>query len=732
MPGYQDLKNAKPATLIALASAWIGIAETHTEASKMLASHVTDKLTARSLDGQAIRAAQGRGDELNEQIKAGVSEADAIAGLVEGFGAGVAALQIELLNLAAQVKAQEPHMKLNEASGTVSYTPPPMDSGYESHPEIYAEITADGAEAARRFTESIGDVLSRARTLDATFAKNLTTVTELDAPFDSSFNPDSDQDIADVKAREDAGKVADLLHGGEDRKVSVEELGLANQLMARHKDDDAFATTLMDDLGPKGLLSTSADIAQRFGTDGDPGNDRLALAMRERLGLTLATATDSGNEFHVDENWMSDLRDEGASTYKVGNGEDERVTPGYTLLAPLLTEGKFDGEFITPVAQHMLALDKHGINWSSEPDPLAPYDKSSVNPVNGALIALDHNPEAATEVFSGRKPEHQFPGYPYAPPNVTDTVEPVDDPLEYVLDTAGKYAAIDTDVAGNALEAAATGMPSGTDLSKVGSTPVHTEDMAKVTSGLFDYVSEHDGDFKGTERLSGMVDNLGDVTSNYIEDFYSAYTPNDSWNPASYGVAPDLPSDPGGFDDSKMDRWMQLMGTDDHAAEAVAKSSGQVTELAMSNGATDADTGSRQANLYEAMHGYGRISGEVMQGRIAAYEDGYLDSVKIETGGVEGGKWLAGRLLGEVPVIGNELGTASGYLIDGAYDFREKDIQDHIHDEQQRMSDKERTELEEKLRPLVEQSLAVADVNDKTEADQMLKQFAHFYYGAIK
>lgn len=623
MPGYADVRNARPEALATLAAAWSGVADTHTDASRLLAAKASDVLHGKSLDGQSIRAAQGRAEKLNQRIRAGVAEADDIARLVKGFGADIAGLRAELAELAAQVKEQDPYLKLDENSGEVTYTPPPMAGGYQDHPEIYAEITADGSRAATAFNERIADVLKRAGKLDAEFVRNLTMVAELDRRFDASFNPDGGGDLA---ARDDAERVSQLLRGGKDHKVSESELAQANQLLERHADNDVFATTLMTELGPKGLLTVSGDIAFRFGSDDDPADDRLALDAQRQLGAALATATDPDNPSHVSPEWMAELREQGATPYLVGDRDVPggfRETSGYSVLAPMLTHGEFDTAFITPVAKHMLALDATGMDWSSPqgPDPLLGHDRVAVNPVNGVLVALDHSPEAAADFFSDKDGGERFPAYPFG----SGAVEEVDDPLRYVLESANDHGSgngvpIDADLTGNAIEAAATGMSSEPD----GSTPPpRTPAMTGIAQQTMEYATAHPEQFVGVDAdKAGMVDNFGGITAAYIEDFHLDKQSEhfDLLEPSAGNAHLDLDRDVTGSDHDLGDAWLKLVGHDEVGSATVWAASEQLAQAEMGK-LVDLGGVEKGQQFNEIFEMHGDVTGKLTSGGLEGIRD---------------------------------------------------------------------------------------------------------------
>lgn len=155
---------------------------------------------------------------------------------------------------------------------------------------------------------------------------------------------------------------------------------------SRYAQDPTFATTLQQDLGPDGLLYLAAALTKMTSGE-DPPNDRdkAAARIQQLLASTLATATNPGNEPHLDSAWIAKLKAEGRK--KVDFGSFSFQPYGYQLLGVLLKHGTYSSQFLTDVGGDMLAFEhEHGENadvWSANRPAGAMYDGFHLDLIDG-------------------------------------------------------------------------------------------------------------------------------------------------------------------------------------------------------------------------------------------------------------------------------------------------------------------------------------------------------------
>lgn len=235
----------------------------------------------------------------------------------------------------------------------------------------------------------------------------------------------------------DAMRATDLLAALDTGKPNAQDLALLETLL-KQNEGPAFDATLMRMLGPGRLLDATQKLEDLGGAGGNKETRDLAKLVRSRVGTALSTAS---AELAGDAEWMRRLKEEGREVEQT-RGPGGRSIFGYQKLDLLLREGKYDSRFLGAVGEDLLAFDKsmnNGQGWG--PDPAR-------DPVNGFLVTLSHNADAATDFFTGPKGKEHVTqvGFEHS---VVDPLNPV---------TADRER-FHLDAFGDALVAATTGRP---------------------------------------------------------------------------------------------------------------------------------------------------------------------------------------------------------------------------------------------------------------------------------
>lgn len=683
------------------------------------------------------QAAIGQGEDLRDRMDAAREEGAAVYDTVDWAHSELKSVKsrfnkrVEEINDTSTDFEGSGNFSVDLAGETVAIPAAPSGERW-GHAHTLQEWDNAYRPKAEEFAQELNDIALEAAEIDADAANYLAN----NSTNKDDFNADPDpQTPSVIEAEEDAEETADLLSGGEDGIVSEEELDKANELMAEHEGEPAFSTTLMESLGAKGLLTETGQIAYTTNPDGTPRDKSDMDALYENLGNHLATATDPDNEPHVDDEWVDELMKEGGQPQAIPDPENPDSpggwnTYGYQMLSPILGHGKYDPDFVVPITEHMMTLDQEGAAWHLSDIPPNVDPLLGGNPVNGALVACDNNPDAATELFS-QNGKDKYPGL---------DGEPVEqpDPLDYVFDNAvdtddGGYTAIDADLAGNAIEAATTGLSSGQSLGEVDERPVHTQAMADITERVFDYVVDNPDRFTDQEKLGGMVDNLGDITASYAEDFYRAYlnesAADDDWVPKSHGVELDLGFyDPKVGESSKVDDWMHVLGHHQGAYGTALGATSAVAEQAIAAGAMDPDESSRGLNMSSAASGLGRIVGELTEGELVAVrENSSLASEKeLKTAINDAAAYVVGKL----PVVGDEAGYLTGKLLNWASGVHDDGLEQALLEEQQDVAADRESKLEKELRESIEAAAEKGGV-DADNVDEILQQMTNEFTNVI-
>lgn len=480
---------------------------------------------------------------------------------------------------------------------------------------------------------------------------------------------------SDSVINEAAERVALLInsHGivaGDFDMSSVERANRIMEILGLTDKYNLFATRLMEELGPNQLGDHPDAIARYAAILDDSDATTTAMDLYKNLGLALASATDTSNEHHVDHAWVQEFMDYGATDATGGYG--------YQKLAPLLLHGEYAGEFIVPVTNHMIGMDRDGADWGmvhSEGNPLFEGTPFAFNPVNAALDAVDRNPEAATMLFSGYQGDYDYTGLQLDPP----------DPLTYLLDNAanapteegGVWTDISADLAGNAMVAAVTGVPShvaggGTEIDPP------TAEMADILARMVEHTGNDPSRWMPNGAATDMVEDFGVITHYYMDDFYhhfvnAEYSDNETFNnlmPGLFGAEVDFSGEKG------PNQWFQILGS--QKATAL-----QATTDAEAYGRYALDTvlanGGNEAQAGQAVYPIGGISAHVANGQIEAHDSEKIKEQDRNNLFVDQGKKVIDKAVGLTPWAKHPVGgKVNGFVTDSIATFLKSDVSDEL------------------------------------------------------
>ena len=309
---------------------------------------------------------------------------------------------------------------------------------------------------------------------------------------------------------------------------------------SRYAGDPAFATAFQQRLGPDGLLYLGAALTKMVSEEDPPTDrDRSAAGIQQLLASTLATATEPGNEPHLDAAWIAQLKEEGRRQIDFGSFSFQPY--GYQVLGVLLKHGTFSSSFLSDVGGDMLAFERengeNGDVWNNNLPSGAMYwgthldlidGAGGFDPMVGLMKALAANPEASKDFFAvdpgatGSRVDYLL----------TDRMWLPDAPYG---EGGPDQQSPGTDYLGQALDGATTGRPRDATSASI---------MESVVHHIGSDAETRDGVVESTDLApANLRDSLGHMLSTYVGDVNAAFDPNldrsGSWDdPALPGQEP--------------------------------------------------------------------------------------------------------------------------------------------------------------------------------------------------
>ncbi|MEU9099348.1 DUF6571 family protein [Streptomyces sp. NPDC048361] len=374
--------------------------------------------------------------------------------------------------------------------------------------------------------DEVQRILSQATESDTTAAEALGLIVD-QAKYGFSGADYADRDSAAKAVK--AAKTAAALMKKDPHKVTTTELNELNATLSQFQHDPIFAEQLATSVGPKGVLTFYAGIADPYLAGYDPQRAEAAKQFQKNLGVTLGTATLS------DSTRMGAWED---GMVKLGSeplGIDDASNPrGFAVMSNLMRFGDYDDRFLNAYGDKLLAFDKENNvkgrspwinNWNQADLNFWGDEDRGRDPMTGFLEALGHNPEASTQFFA--QPEDSG--------DTVDNDSEVNDHLAYLtkdrvwlpdgpaMGDAPKEVA-GRDALGHALEAATTGYAydATAPVGKDHGTVVGLADRrTAATAGVMEQIAYLYGGEDGPKMLHDqpeLADSLGKMGSAYIDD----------------------------------------------------------------------------------------------------------------------------------------------------------------------------------------------------------------------
>ncbi|MFE7137547.1 hypothetical protein ACFVAG_07345 [Streptomyces sp. NPDC057644] len=348
------------------------------------------------------------------------------------------------------------------------------------------------------------------------------------------FNAHAKGDVEEYEAANTA-ETAMRLNNGE--KVSAAEIAEFQRSVRDNSHDKRFSETLLNSLGPDGLIKTNNKLNDRA-YDSDTKNKSQYLEIQKGLANTVATATrvpgsvknaPPGSEKFKD--WLAsddgkfyrEFTDELHREGTTNTGKNTNPLYGYQSFVGLMqhADTKFDDQFLYEMGDKMITAegDHPGIFTKWGPG----HDGITTDAIDGLLGVMSKNPDAATAFFDpdGNGVDSDGQKNHVGNNHLAYLLGDGDDAREWPRHTVTGIANSTYDDPtsrmglGLALEAAATGhQPSGPG-EPAGEPGSHTDAQARVMQGAIETLDAGAG---GEEVHANLQKNLGRAIADYAQD----------------------------------------------------------------------------------------------------------------------------------------------------------------------------------------------------------------------
>ncbi|WP_306323331.1 MULTISPECIES: hypothetical protein [unclassified Streptomyces] len=313
-------------------------------------------------------------------------------------------------------------------------------------------------------------------------------------------------------------------------RLTDAEVTKLNLLLSANKNDPEFSRDFAVKVGAGNVLDKYNElIAPPAGTTLSKVELAQLKELKANLGTTIGTATTSddhrkGGPDPAITKFQDELLAAGRREFNANSVEPSNGLNGYQLTSSLMSDGKWDTNFLQDYGDGLITAERNGANVGQNPDTywgssrsLGTTNIGALDPMAGYMDALGHNPEASTEFFTsattvnGEKVDH----YDYL---MEDRHWP--EGAGYTGDSKNLSGYNNL---GHALESAVTGH--SYDSTPSANTPAHNEKQAALMEKVVQSISKDDG-----LAHDGMRDSLGRMAGEYMPDIHQALTNDQSGN----------------------------------------------------------------------------------------------------------------------------------------------------------------------------------------------------------
>lgn len=433
-------------------------------------------------------------------------------------------------------------------------------------------------------------------------------------------------------------------------RLTDAEITKLNLLLSANKNDPEFSREFAVKTGGENMLSKYNELmSPPAGTTLSKAQLAQLKELKANLGTTIGTATTSddhrkGGPDPEITKFQNDLLKAGQRDFNANPTESPYGLSGYQLTSSLMSEGKWDKDFLQDYGDALITAEKNGANGGQNPDAYWGYPRTlgstnigALDPMTGFMDALGHNPDASTEFLTsdatidGEKVDHldyllkdrhwpEGPGYTGDPAN----------PSGY-------------NNLGHAMESATSGRAFDDD----GAPVKHTAERAALMKEVVDTIGG-DPNLASDSGRDALRDSLGNMTAEYMADVQASIA-NEQGTIKPFGADAHL-------DMGTLEPFISTVGRDPDAYVAITEASKANTAIWMQEVAKG-DPSNLTAAMQNVTYPGGVVAGFLSDSRDQAiFEEHSASDKDFNDAVANGDKWV-GRGLGMA--VGAATGTAA-------------------------------------------------------------------------
>jgi len=532
MPTYHEIMTTDLAALTTAAEKWTAMAGEFNKREKDFEKEVQGITLQPTWIGQSANAANAQFRVTLNEYRAAQTQAKAIASLLRDAYTQFTGFKTKLQT--TRTDALKADMLVSD-SGRVTFDMSSLSAGSKSayhHDPDYQKSVRDAVSSWQR---AIDRLVAQTTDADTGVEIALKAVVKDSDPLDGTTNGFNGKALGDIEQYElrNTEEIAERLRDG--KKVSDADLAEMERAMRDQAGDKAWSQSLLNKLGPDGLVKLS-DVMSDRERDGGSSADQYTKLLGG-LANTVATATevpgsmaDAGPGSAKYQAWLNSpdgafykkftegLKEAGAKNF------DSKTNPmyGYRPFVEMMTRADvpFDDQFLNQLGHDMIAAEKDNRTifeqWGGN------HREGRADALDSLLGVMSKNPDAATSFFDPKLENGQA--------HLDYLVGQGDDAREWPQQhiVAGPRVMTTDDPLsrhglGLALEAGTTGEQPGTPLGKPGP---HSEGQARMMQGV---IATLDKGAQGDTVPEALKAPLGRALNDYTADTHAilgGYAPN--------------------------------------------------------------------------------------------------------------------------------------------------------------------------------------------------------------